>query len=206
MFYNSLQETPSKCPTIGCSMSDSDFLNGHLLIAMPALDDPNFFHSVTFICEHNSEGAMGITLNRGTTVTVGEVITQLGYEWPEQDMADLKVYQGGPVETERGFVIHQPLGEWDSTVKVDDQTGVTSSRDILEAISKGEGPERVFIALGYAGWGPGQLEKEMAANAWLSAPFEPEIIFSVEDDQRWEAAAKSVGVDLNLLSNDVGHA
>ena len=148
---------------------------------------------------------MGIIINKRTSVTVGEILTQLGCEWPEQKIADMMVYQGGPVETQRGFILHSPLGEWDSTLEVTDEIGVTSSRDILEAIGRNEGPEKVLITLGYAGWGPGQLEEEIGQNAWLSGPADPAIIFDLPDEERWQAAATLLGVDLSLLSSDVGH-
>lgn len=188
------------------SESEAGFLTGQFLIAMPALDDPNFFHSVTFICEHNDEGAMGLVINRPTSISVGEVMSQLGLEWPEAAVADQIVFQGGPVETERGFVIHQPVGDWDATIDVNGEFGVSSSRDILEDISEGRGPEQLLVTLGYAGWGPGQLEQEMAENAWLTVPADASILFNTDTEKRWEAAAQAVGVDLNLLSNDVGHA
>ncbi|MDH5543961.1 MAG: YqgE/AlgH family protein [Gammaproteobacteria bacterium] len=187
-------------------MTESHYLTGHFLIAMPALNDPNFFHSVAYICEHNDEGAMGLVINRPMSVSVGEVLSQLGFAWPSQEIADQIVMQGGPVETERGFVIHTPIGEWNATMEVTEEIGVSSSRDILEAIGRGEGPDRMLVALGYAGWGPGQLETEMAANTWLSVPALADIIFDTPHEKRWEEAARSVGVDLNLLSNDVGHA
>lgn len=178
---------------------------GHFLIAMPGLQDPNFFHTVTYICEHNDQGAMGIVINKIMPMTVGEVLVQLKLDWPPQEVADARVFQGGPVDTQRGFIIHSPLGEWGSTLEVD-ELGVTSSRDILEALSRGEGPEKFLLSLGYAGWGPGQLEEEMAENAWLSGPADPSIIFDVPDEERWQAAAKLLGIDLSMLSNDVGHA
>lgn len=181
-------------------------LTGQFLVAMPALNDPNFFHSVTFICEHNEEGAMGLVINRPTSITLGEVISQLGFEWPESKIADQIVFQGGPCETERGFVIHKPVGQWDATIDVGGEFGVSSSRDIMEGIAEGKGPDQLLVTLGYAGWGPGQLEQEMAENAWLSVPADAAIIFETDTEKRWEAAAKAVGVDLNLLSNDVGHA
>lgn len=187
------------------TMTETQSLKGHFLIAMPALQDPNFFHSVTYICEHNEDGAMGIVINRRTNVTVGEILAQLGLQWPQQETADMMVYQGGPVDTQRGFVLHQPVGEWDATLEVEDGIGVTSSLDILEALSRNEGPDRVLVSLGYAGWGPGQLEEEIVQNAWLSGPADSSIIFDLPDEERWQAAATLLGVDLSLLSNDVGH-
>ena len=187
-------------------MTESEYLSGQFLIAMPALDDPNFFHGVAFICEHNEDGAMGLIINRPTAISIGEILTQLGLEWPRQDVADQMVLQGGPVETERGFVIHTPVGDWNATIDAGDNIGISSSKDIMQAISEGKEPEKMLITLGYAGWGPGQLEQEMAANTWLSVAADPDIIFNTPFENRWEAAAQSVGVDLNLLSNDIGHA
>ena len=187
-------------------MTESEYLSGHFLIAMPALDDPNFFHGVAFICEHNEDGAMGLIINRPTSISVGEILTQLGLEWPKQEVADQIVLQGGPVETERGFVIHTPVGDWNATIDAGETIGVSSSKDIMQAISEGKEPEKMLVTLGYAGWGPGQLEEEMAGNTWLSVAADPDIIFDTPFENRWEAAAQSVGVDLNLLSNDIGHA
>jgi putative transcriptional regulator len=181
-------------------------LTNHFLIAMPALEDPNFVQSVTYIFAHNDEGAMGITINRLTDVNMGEVFSQLGIDWEGDDVADIPVYMGGPVETERGFILHSPADEWDSTLKVTDDIAVTSSRDIIEAIAEGRGPEKTLVALGYAGWGAGQLEEEMVNNAWLSTQADPALIFDAPVTERWQNAASMIGVDLNLLSNDVGHA
>lgn len=187
-------------------MTDTVNLTNHFLIAMPGLDDPNFHHSVTYICEHSDQGAMGIIINRVTDVSLGEVLTQMELEWPQEGRADQMVYLGGPVDTERGFLLHSPVGDWDSSIHVTDDIALTTSRDVLEAVSRNEGPERMLVALGYAGWGAGQLEKEMADNAWLSGPAEASIIFDLPPAERWEAAAKSIGIDLNLLSSDIGHA
>ncbi len=187
-------------------MNSPTRLTNQFLIAMPGMADPNFAQSVTYICEHNDEGAMGIIINHPMELGLGEVLKQLDLEWTDQDMANRAVFFGGPVEQERGFVLHQPAGGWDATLMVTDDIGVTSSRDILEAMSLGEGPARSLVALGYAGWGAGQLEREMAANAWLSGPADSDLIFDVPVEKRWEAAAAALGVDLRWLSNDVGHA
>ncbi len=186
-------------------------LTGKFLIAMPALADPNFFQSVTFICEHNEEGAMGLMINRETEdVTVGEVITQLGLDWPEQNIADKRAFLGGPMDTDRGFLIHSPVGNWEATIAVDDAVneplGITSSLDIMQAIAQGDAPRKMLLVLGYAGWGPGQLERELAQNAWLSGPGSQEILFDTPCEDRRVAAAALLGVDLSLLSSDVGHS
>jgi putative transcriptional regulator len=181
-------------------------LNNHFLIAMPALSDPNFHHTATLICEHNEEGALGIIINRPLGINLGDILEHMDISASSEAIATLPVFMGGPVQGDRGFVLHEPLGNWDATLKVTENTGVTSSRDILEAIAHGTGPDKSFITLGYAGWGPGQLEEEIAANAWLSGPASNEIVFDIPYEQRWEAAAALLGVDLKLLSGEAGHA
>jgi putative transcriptional regulator len=187
-------------------MADSQFLTNQFLIAMPNLMDPNFFHSVTYICEHSEEGAMGIVINQPVELTVDELITQIGMEKTTSRPLDQWVYRGGPVETERGFVLHQPIGNWESTLPITDNIAVSTSNDIVEAIAAGEGPEHCLVALGYAGWGAGQLEQEMVDNAWLSGPADAGIIFNTKAEKRWEAAARLLGIDINSLSGDAGHA
>lgn len=187
-------------------MADDAFLTNHFLIAMPALADPNFFHTVTYICEHDEDGAMGIVINRPLDMNLGEILAHMELTIRDDEVGKIPVFQGGPVQLERGFVLHQPLGEWDATLKVSDDIGITASQDILTALAEGKGPKRALIVLGYAGWGAGQLEREMAENAWLSGPATPEVLFDTPVDKRWEAAAALLGVDLNLLSSDAGHA
>ena len=187
-------------------MSGTSYFTNQFLIAMPALADPNFHHSVTLICEHNAEGALGIVINQPTDIRVGELLDHLEIETERTELAALPVYGGGPVEMERGFVLHQPVGEWEGSLKVTEDLALTTSRDILEALAQGRGPERVLLALGYAGWGAGQLEQEMADNAWLTSPANPDIIFETPPDQRWRAAAEQLGIDLSLLSDGAGHA
>ncbi len=187
-------------------MADTEYLSNHFLIAMPALADPNFFHTVTYICEHDAEGAMGVVINRPMDLSLGEVLTHMDMETVDAEAAGLPVFQGGPVQVERGFVLHEPLGNWDATLKVSDDIGITASQDVLAAIAAGKGPKRALIVLGYAGWGAGQLEREMAENAWLSGPATAGILFDTPVEKRWEAAAALLGVDLNLLSSDAGHA
>lgn len=187
-------------------MAASTSLTNHFLIAMPQLADPNFFHTVTYICEHNRNGAMGIVINRPLELTLGEVLDHMGIDTEDRGAIGQTVYMGGPVQQERGFVLHRPASHWDATLAITDEIGVTTSRDILSAIARGEGPSNALVALGYAGWGAGQLEGEIAENAWLSGPADEHILFETPDEQRWEAAAALLGVDLNLLSGDAGHA
>jgi putative transcriptional regulator len=187
-------------------MHDTDFLGNHFLIAMPGLADPNFFHTVTYLCEHNPEGALGIVINRPLSLNLREILQHMDLEPVSEVIGDQPIYLGGPVQPERGFVLHRPLGDWEATLKVSDDIGVTSSRDILMAIATGQGPRHSLIALGYAGWGAGQLEREIAANAWLAGPADERIVFDLPHEQRWEAAAAKLGVDLNLLTGEAGHA
>ena len=189
-------------------MSEDQYLTGQFLIAMPAMDDPNFDRTVTYVCEHNDEGALGIVINRPIDMSLAEILAQMDLEIPDPALAEQLVLQGGPVQPERGFVIHDDGGAagFSATLDVQDGIKVTTSRDILEALAKGSGPQRAVIALGYAGWGAGQLEAEMAANSWLTVPATPDIIFSVPFERRWEAAARLIGIDITALSSEAGHA
>ncbi len=188
-------------------MPQQDFLNGHFLIAMPGLGDPNFHHAVTLICEHNADGALGITINRPMDdIHLGDVLDQLELGDSDETLRATTLFHGGPVEQERGFVLHTPLGKWEATLSISEQLGVTSSRDILAAMIRGEGPEQCMVALGYAGWAAGQLEQEMADNAWLSTPASHNILFDVPSSERWRAAARTMGVDISRLSDQSGHA
>ncbi|MCU0835616.1 MAG: YqgE/AlgH family protein [Chromatiaceae bacterium] len=181
-------------------------LTNHFLIAMPGLRDPNFSRTVTYLCEHTEQGAMGIVINRPMEIRLGEVLAQLDIETRDRAVLDSLVYLGGPVQPERGFVLHSGDHSFDSTLAITAEISVTTSRDVLEAIAAGRGPEHHLVALGYAGWGGGQLEEEMGANAWLSGPADQDIIFHMPADARWLAAAQLLGVDLNLLSGEAGHA
>lgn len=187
-------------------MDETTDLTGSFLIAMPALEDPNFHHTVTLICQHNEEGAMGVIFNRPLEIDLGEVFKHMEIEPVDKELGEKHVYYGGPVQTERGFVLHQPDGDWESTMPVSDELAVTTSRDIIEDIANDKGPEKYLVALGYAGWEAGQLEYEISENAWLSCPSNADIVFDTSYDKRWESAASVIGVDLNLLSGDMGHA
>lgn len=182
-------------------------LSKQFLIAMPGLHDPNFSHTVIFLCDHNPQGAMGLLINRPTPMNLGDLAVQLGIDPDEPDMAArTHVYYGGPVQPEQGFVLHTPQGEWDNTLTLGTDLALTISQDIIEAISHGLGPEKFMITLGYAGWGAGQLEEEIAANSWLNSPADNRIIFDTPQDERWTTAAALLGIELSLLSSDVGHA
>lgn len=181
-------------------------LDNHFLIAMPALSDPNFSRTVTYLCEHNEDGAMGLVINRPLEITLDEIFKHMGIGDADPVVAAAPIYLGGPVQPDRGFVLHTPIGAWESTLRVTDDIGVTTSQDVLKAMAEGKGPEHALVALGYAGWGTGQLEAEIIDNAWLSVPAESDIIFHLPSEQRWRAAAASLGIDLDRLSSDAGHA
>lgn len=181
-------------------------LAGHLLIAMPALADPNFSRTVTFICEHDAQGALGVTINRPLEITLGEVLAQLRLPTDDGVLAGAPVFHGGPCHTERGFVIHDATHEYAATLRVTEELAVTTSQDVLKSIAAGIAPPRVLVALGCAGWAPGQLEQELAENTWLSVPGAASIVFETPSDLRWDAAAGLLGVDIRLLTGDAGHA
>ena len=187
-------------------MDNTNDLTNHFLIAMPGLQDPNFTRTITYVCEHNDQGTMGIVVNRPMNLVLGEMLEQLDIEATEPSALEIPVYLGGPVQTDRGFVLHNGDPTWDSTLQITSEVNVTTSKDILEAISRGHGPEHILIVLGYAGWSSGQLEQEMSANAWLSGPANDEILFHMPPEKRWLAAARLLGVDMNLLSAEAGHA
>lgn len=187
-------------------MDTQNYLTNHFLIAMPSLMDGNFSRTVTYICEHDENGALGITINKPSDIQLGEVFAQLDIQPVNPLIAEQFVFLGGPVHVDRGFLLHTPHGNWESSLKVTDSIAITTSRDILQGIANDEGPDQVIIALGYAGWGPGQLEYEMSENAWLSCPASEEIIFNTPVEKRWDAAALLLGIDLQLLSSDTGHA
>lgn len=187
-------------------MEDNVSLKNQFLIAMPGLEDANFSRTVTYICEHDKHGAMGIVINRPSELQLADVLEHMQIDDIQSDCGGQLIYVGGPVEPERGFVVHPNKESWDSTLKVTDDISITTSRDVLDAIAHGTGPTRSLIALGYAGWGAGQLENEIQSNAWLSGPADPEVIFELPSKERWNAAARLLGVDLSLLSTDAGHA
>ncbi|MBS1220582.1 MAG: transcriptional regulator [Proteobacteria bacterium] len=187
-------------------MIKSTYLTHQFLIAMPALTDPNFFQTVVYISEHNPSGALGLVINRPLNLSLSQLLEHLQIATDRPDLAAMPVFHGGPVQPEQGFVLHSPVGQWGATLHVTERIGITTSRDILQATARGEGPESLLVALGYAGWGPGQLERELVENAWLSTPADFDLLFHTPSEQRWLAAAALLGINLNLLSTDAGHA
>lgn len=187
-------------------MTARDYLTDQFLIAMPSLEDPNFSRSVTYICEHNEDGALGIVINRPTELTLADLLEQMDLSASQPAFGRRPVYLGGPVQRERGFVLHPAGHEWDSTLVINRHIAVTTSRDVIAALARGEGPEQCLIALGYAGWAAGQLEDEIKDNAWLSGPAESDIMFRWPHDERWRGAAAGMGVDMALLTGFSGHA
>ncbi|GAB7129303.1 YqgE/AlgH family protein [Silvimonas sp. JCM 19000] len=181
-------------------------LTRQFLIAMPNLVDPIFERTLAYICDHNERGAMGVIVNRPLGMALSSLFEQIDVELHRPDVVDLPVHFGGPVQTDRGFVLHQPLGEWQSTLAVSEEIGLTTSKDILLAVGEGAGPEHLFVTLGYAGWEAGQLENEIAQNAWISVDADPDIIFSLPPEGRYEAALALMGIDMAMLSKEAGHA
>ena len=181
-------------------------LTDHFLIAMPAMSDPYFAKSLVYICEHNEQGAMGIVVNRPIEMTIGNLFEKIDMRLDFGDIAAQPVYFGGPVQLDRGFVLHRPGGHWQSTLAVGNDIGLTSSRDVLEAIGAHGLPNEIIVTLGYAGWGAGQLENEMAQNAWLSVPAEHDILFRQPFEERLPAALQKLGISFSQLSDVAGHA
>lgn len=186
--------------------SHSGYLAGQLLLAMPGMTDPRFERSVIYICVHNEDGAMGLILNQLIdTLTFNELLDQL--DIPSTESArEIKVHFGGPVEAGRGFVLHSGDYTKDGTVMMEDGVGLTATVDVLRDISEGMGPQNKLLALGYAGWGPGQLDSEIQENAWLNCPSDGEILFDEELFTKWDRAMTMIGIDPSLLSGDAGHA
>ncbi len=185
-------------------------LTHHFLIAMPAMADPNFARSLIYVCEHNDQGALGVIINRPSDMNIATLYerVEIPFDVTHQhsDVGRAPVYFGGPVQTERGFVLHRPVGQWQSTLVVKDDVGLTSTRDILVGIGANGEPAEHLITLGYAGWSAGQLEWEIAQNAWLTVAAEPRIIFSLPPEERLAAAMQSLGIDFSRLSDVAGHA
>jgi putative transcriptional regulator len=182
-------------------------LAGHFLIAMPAMGDPNFARGITFICQHDGDGAMGLVVNRLSDYKLGDVLQQMHMPCERVEVASTPVLMGGPVQPERGFVLHAPSErEWDSSYRINDALAVTTSRDILAAMADGGGPPRVLVTLGYAGWGAGQLEQELRDNAWLTVRADDRILFETPLDDRWNAAIALVGINPANLTSYSGRA
>lgn len=187
-------------------MESSSWLCNHLLIAMPGMADPNFNSTVTLVCEHNAEGALGIVINRPMDMRLGGLFEQLDLDDPDTALASHPVLIGGPVARERGFVLHNPGEDFESSVRVSPDIQLTLSRDVIDSMAAGNGPDQTLVALGYAGWDAGQLEAEMLANTWLTVPATPDVIFDVPFADRWSVAANTIGIDISQISPDAGHA
>jgi putative transcriptional regulator len=181
-------------------------LTQHFLIAMPNMVDPHFAKTLTFICEHNEQGALGVVVNRPIDMTLEALLEQVNIPLDSAAFKAIPVHFGGPVQVDRGFVLHTPLGEWQSTLAVGSDIGLTTSKDILQAVARGEGPRQILVTLGYAGWAPGQLEHELSQNAWLTVQAKPEVIFDMPSEERLPAAMGLLGVDYASLSEQAGHA
>jgi putative transcriptional regulator len=184
-------------------------LTDHFLIAMPAMDDPYFSKSLIYIAEHNDQGALGLIVNRPIDMNLATLFEKIDVPFDNDEsptLAKLPVFFGGPVQTDRGFVLHRPVGDWLSTLVVNREVGLTSSRDVLQSVaSKGE-PHEMLVTLGYSGWGAGQLEHELAQNAWLTVPAAAHIIFDLPYEERLPSALEALGIDFANLAGNAGHA
>jgi putative transcriptional regulator len=181
-------------------------LTHHFLIAMPNMVDSNFARTLTYVAEHNDQGALGVIVNRPIDMTLAALLERIGVPLQVPDLGLQPIYFGGPVQTDRGFVLHRPAGDWHSTLTVNDEVGLASSKDILEAVGAGGKPAEFIVTLGYAGWAAGQLEDELANNAWLTVPADMSIVFDLPPEERLVAAMQSLGVDFACLSEVAGHA
>jgi putative transcriptional regulator len=183
-------------------------LKDHFLIAMPTMNDPHFMHSVIYICEHSPEGAMGIIVNLPLGIRLGDVLTNMNIQTQDEKVVRTPVLAGGPIQQERGFVLHrtQSTDKWESSLALTKNISITTSRDILLAIANQQGPKDIIIALGYAGWESGQLEREIGQNTWLCSPADPQVLFDVPAENRWRTAGALMGIDMDCVSYEVGHA
>lgn len=183
-------------------------LKDHFLIAMPSMADPRFIHSVVYVCEHSPDGAMGLVINLPLNISLGDILSNMNITTEDESINQLPVLAGGPIQQERGFVLHRPFAgqKWESSLSLTQQISVTTSKDILFAIANHKGPKDVIIALGYASWEAGQLEQEISQNTWLCGPASPQVLFDVAPENRWRAAGALLGIDMDYMSADVGHA
>lgn len=185
-------------------------LTNHFLVAMPSMQDPYFKHSVIYICEHNEEGAMGLMINAPIDVTVGGMLKQVEVEaaYPQSHTDSLKrpVFNGGPISEDRGFILHRPKDHYESSIRMTDDITVTTSKDILTVLGTDAEPSGYIVALGYAGWSPGQLEDELAENSWLTIEADPELIFNTPVNEKWDKAIQKLGFNPHQLSAQSGHA
>lgn len=186
--------------------SSSSNLTHHFLVAMPGLADSNFGGSVVYIAEHSERGAMGVVINRPMELDMHGLFERIDLQLHHSPLAHQPVYYGGPVQSDRGFVLHRPRGDWGATVAVADDIGLTSSRDVLDAVAQGQGPDQILVALGYSGWGPGQLEEEIGRNAWLTLPADADVIFDTPPEERLARSFGLLGINPAFLSAAAGHA
>ena len=187
-------------------IEDHSWLSRQFLIAMPGMPDPNFANGVTLMCKHNEDGAIGITINRPSSFTLLEVLRQLDIQCDDEQLGNTAVFEGGPVHPERGFVLHTTAEAYESSISINDEITVTTSRDVLADIVAGSGPEKFIVALGYAGWEAGQLEHEIRENAWLNIDAESAIVFDMPVKERWEKAVGRLGIDFRNLHTDARYA
>jgi putative transcriptional regulator len=192
--------------TIGTMPSEPMDLRHQFLIAMPAMADPNFSGSVVYICDHSERGALGLVINRPTELSLSTLFDRIDLKLEIAPWKDTLVFFGGPVQTERGFVLHVPPGSYSSTLTVTPEISLTTSKDVLEAVADGTGPEKMLVTLGYSGWGAGQLEGEIAANAWLTVTATPQILFDTPPEARYDEALRLLGVQATQLTGQAGHA
>lgn len=186
-------------------------LTNQFLIAMPNMGDENFVGTVIYLCDHTEHGALGLVINRPTTLKMSDLFEKVDLQLERHDLTDAPVFLGGPVQNERGFVLHEQIGTADesaynSTLRIPGGLEMTTSKDVLEAMSHGKGPQKVFVSLGYSGWGAGQLEDELSRNGWLTVEAQHELIFDTPVELRYEKALGLLGIDINMLSADAGHA
>jgi len=188
------------------SSMDNVNLTDNFLIAMPALEDPYFSHALVYICEHNENGALGIIVNRPIDMDLAGLFEKIDIKLENEALARLPVYFGGPVQLDRGFVLHRPIGHWQSTLAVNAEVGLTSSRDVLASVAQEGLPSEIIVSLGYSGWDAGQLEDELAQNSWLTVPAKSTILFDLPPEERLPAAMQKLGISFSQLSDVAGHA
>lgn len=181
-------------------------LSNHFLIAMPSMLDPVFGGTVVYLCEHNERGALGMVINKPTDLTMNDLFERLDLKTEIAPFAEKPILFGGPVQDDRGFVLHSPIGQFSSMLKVTDDIAFTTSKDVLEAVASGAGPQRLLVSIGYSGWGAGQLEDEIRRNGWLTVEADPAVIFDLPFNERYSAALKLLGFDPAKLASGVGHA
>ena len=195
----------------GFASSSASTLNlaNHFLIAMPSMDDPVFGGTVVYICEHNDKGVLGVIINKPTDMTMEILFERIDLKLGDDlhsEVVNEPVMFGGPVQDDRGFVLHSPSAHYSSSLKVTDDIAFTTSIDVLEAVANGNGPQRLLVSIGYAGWSPGQLEDEIGRNGWLTVGADPHVLFDLPIEERYTAAIKLLGIDPMMLASEAGHA